>query len=626
MTDVIKISNGTDSVDLSFDASGAGFQMLASGASLGLPEHQHLYHQSDWQDGERIIREKLGNRTWPMKVALKSNSSDDAIANQLITLNRLIKRARRHQTHQDESEVYLEIQLEGATNWTRYTVIDANFGGVDLFEYFNRQTQDVKFGDAISFDLITEPLGYGAWQYIYNELTNPDFYKNTYGWNEVGSPTEFERTTSGVGAISSFVNGTAGLFTTDADGEGIESDTISSNDIEKACVAYAYVYTTDSGTITATLRNHTDGTDITSDTTSTTDEGVKLSLSANVPAEKDVRLRITATSGMTVYVNKCYLQFNSTAISNSHTTWCSQSNISNYDGDSGAVAYIDVHGAPGDAPMETHWVIEGNTFTEYHIGKFSYRVTENANDYNCYDYHISGATDISVSPNTWETVKAHQTTIVNQPDMYPGTYMLLAPMSISSGSVDGKAKVLTSGPYYDFAFYDETDSASTEVVNISLSTTSQMIAIGPIYFGMNPDDHVSLIPEGAGWPGGDYAVDYQENIRVLVNLESAATVTADFFLLVSVDEEYTIFNAPDDYATCFIHERNGVPMNMVLKADGAEGYIGHYAILGQVPQIEPDIMQRFVITSTNSDDGFSQGSVKVYIKARPRTEFLLGTS
>lgn len=161
MSDTIQLSDGTTTISLNASAAGAKFQALANAVNLGLPPHENLMHTSDFSDGDVLVRERLGNRRWAMRLKIDSNSSDDQIADQLIALNRFVRQARRHWVKKDVDKVYLEISLSGSSTTTKYDVVDIEYDVADIFDYFNRQSGDVKFGDAFAIQVVTKPWGYG---------------------------------------------------------------------------------------------------------------------------------------------------------------------------------------------------------------------------------------------------------------------------------------------------------------------------------------------------------------------------------------------------------------------------------------------------------------------------------
>jgi hypothetical protein len=351
MADIVRLTDGTTSIDLILDAD--GFQMLASGNQFGLPEHDNLYHESSWADGEELVQHKVKNRVWAMKLAVRGDT-DDAVINTLIGFNRLVRQARRYKTHKDVDPVYLYIKLNSLTNATYYDVVDVKYNTLALLSYMNRTQEELLFDDGFSIEVETDPYGYGAEVTLANELGNPGFQEDGDSddladlWNSVGAPASIWLYTTDylVG------NQSQGLNTSVGGGDGIESDSLATSAAARTFVAYAWVNMgASSGTVTLTARNHTDSSSIDTDTLVSTSGWNRLSVSGTMPANKAGRLRITATGGIGFIVDKCYWQFGTTAIP---TGWASCRYVkSHQDDDEGDINYIDIADIPGDVPAQT---------------------------------------------------------------------------------------------------------------------------------------------------------------------------------------------------------------------------------------------------------------------------------
>ncbi len=189
--DTIKLTDGTTEISLVLDTN--AFNMLADGMEFGIPEHDNIYHESDFRDGAMVVRERVKNRYWPMKIAVRGGT-DDALANTLIGLNRLAKQARRWQRDYFGDKVYLHFELDGSTVPTFYDVIDIKYSSVDVMNYYNRQAQEITFGDGLSITIETAPYGYGAAETLRNELVGPFFQEDGDsdgfgdGWSAIDSP------------------------------------------------------------------------------------------------------------------------------------------------------------------------------------------------------------------------------------------------------------------------------------------------------------------------------------------------------------------------------------------------------------------------------------------------------
>jgi len=353
--DTIKISDGTTDIELVLDTD--GFEMIAGGGGFGISNHDNLYHKSDWQDGEMLVREKTENKTWSFKLAVRG-ATDNAIINTIRDFNKMIRQARQYHISRDVAKVYLYIKLDGATNATYYDIIDVQPKGLGLFDYINRNMGEVVFNGGLSIDVITEPFGYGDIQVLENELWNPHFEEDTDlddfpdGWTDGGTLTtsELSAAQSSVGSVSMYCVGSGIIL----------SDIIASAAASRDVVGSAYFYIAGS-TSSAKVRlwNQTDSAYIgTGDAdTQIEDEWQKVTVSGTLPANKTILMRIEIGTGDT-YVDQTYLQFSDTQ----PTGWMSYKQLINHhDDDEGDINYIDIADIDGDVDAETRITLITNT-------------------------------------------------------------------------------------------------------------------------------------------------------------------------------------------------------------------------------------------------------------------------
>jgi len=212
MADVIKITDGTESIDLYYDPS--GFEMLESGNDFGVAKHNNTYHESVNLDGKMLVRHSKDNREWGFKLAVRSTSNSDLLES-LGALNRLVERARSHQLTGSGNNVYLHIQLDGASQATYYDVIDIDYSRAAFFNYYNLRAKELTFGDGLSLTVITKPIGYGDEESLRNEIINPHFETGdgtmASHWNKYSGQDEaFQTNDPGVSSFTEYPLSTPG--------------------------------------------------------------------------------------------------------------------------------------------------------------------------------------------------------------------------------------------------------------------------------------------------------------------------------------------------------------------------------------------------------------------------------
>lgn len=162
MADVVKLVSG-DGTTVELALATDDLQLLVPGWEMGAPEHDNTFHDSPYEDGERLVRHKKKNRIWPVKLLVGEKgdaSAADKMGNAFTKLARIIRQAREYQRAPVESgeyKVWLHIKLDGATNATYYDVVDLETDGLSLMETLSRIREDAQ----ASFRLTTKPWGYG---------------------------------------------------------------------------------------------------------------------------------------------------------------------------------------------------------------------------------------------------------------------------------------------------------------------------------------------------------------------------------------------------------------------------------------------------------------------------------
>jgi len=610
---------------LYYDTTGAGFQQIMNGMEFGVTPHEHVWHESDFAEHNTIVREKMGLKKWPMKLALESSSSDDELANQLIILNRLAKQARQRSIERKFDKVYLHIQLDGATNWTRYDVIDIECDSVDIMNYFNRNAKDIKWGKAVGITIITEPFGYGDEVRLKNEIINPAFMQPNLnanewsrvgiqpGWSSVGSPSSVY-TTRGYYKYG----GTSAAIESASSGDGIESLSFHEGGIvglkiDRTVCGYAWVYpSTSSDTITVTLRNHTDSSDIDSANSTSYGAWEKVSVTGVLPGNKYGKLRVTNAGSYTFYVDKTYAGIHDSEPG----AWSSCAYIKNHlDSGTGDVNYIDIDSVPGDCEARVEYYLDmgssGNRLDTFYVG----RKIEHLYDVNAWHAHGDNNVDATCSYGGYSLteVDTSWTPIDN----------------INLSLATGAASPLTSGQYLVMArIHDE-------------GTDGTLYMRHGHYHGYGSslwDDEVAVPTQGK-WisvcTGLLNIIRVPDSIyadQLIVSLQakrSSGSTTAD----LRYDSFQLIPLSPGCLGeTSMIYTDDTIYLNTETqenwKFDDSKAEKKHM-LLGTIPGLWPETRQRLVFAFLYTDDATDEmkidNEIDASIRYRARTEFLLGT-
>ena len=615
MTDIVKISDGTTDIDLYYD-SAPGFQLIASGMQFGLPEHDNKMHESEWQDGAMIVRHRLKNREWPVRLAIRAGSDDDDIADTLAAFNRLVVQARRFHTHGDADKVYLEFRPTTSAAWTRYDVIDVEMNQLAMMNYFNRQTTEVIFGKGFAITVHTRPWGYGAKETLQNEVSTPHFEEdgNSDGladhWTEINNPATTLNT-------SIYLCGTQSQkVVTDTTGEqGITQNISCSAHQGEDYVAYAWVYFVSGDDDLLAFTVVGDGTvdDVaswTSATTTATGAGgntwKRLEIESTIGAtDTTLTLEIDrdaagANEATTFYIDKMYLQFDTDAIPDA---WMSGRTICNsYDSSTaGEIPYIDVEDVPGDLDAET--IIKGEPISDTQQRYYIARWSKTAHAPNC--YYWWGTADSATVTTSWTTVESDTSFSVNND---AGKYAVLA--SVKSGdsvTMDIRVRYTPDGGTHYF---------TSEVKTVPLNTIYEIVDLGPI-----PTKNYADLLSGIN---SNPQVDIQ-----MKRPSGSDTGYCELICYLPVDEYYTVSDAGNTrgsgYAHIFLEDRYGTPLYFTHSTGTDEVTDAYLPILGYPPKLKPDVEQRLLFITTNANGQYvhTTSQTKYTIYYRPRTEFFL---
>jgi hypothetical protein len=623
MSDVIKLSDGTTDIDLYYDTD--AFVMMQEGNNFGIPEHQRVMHESDFSDGQTIIRNTLGNRMWPMQLAVYG-SDNDAVVDNLNALSRFAKQARRYQLDETRSEVYLQVQLDGMTNWTRFSVIDIEYDSAAFFNYFNLGEDKLIFGDGLTLTIITDPIGYGEEVTLKNYLKNPHFEEVNTGidqgsgaakhWNDDGSPTlTFDWDIRVCGARSQKV------VTDASSNQAIYSDTVScSSSQDFAC--YVWVHKASGDDISLYVSGDASGVI----DTATYSAAAETKTGANGNTWK--RLEVTGTTGAsdstltvgvqrslgdataatTFYVDQSYLQLGASSIPSG---WASYYSINNhYQPSSSIIPYLDVCDIPGDEPADCKFVIDetdSNTSIRYlymmnsaqdNIASMRFfldsddagvpggtnTVTDSDRSGGSYGNFTTSSTFADVArfaPSDWS-------------DWYL-SYVVFAAVNVGSG-LEFRIEYPPVGNYPQYNTGETSVAHTNQWELLNLGVINQISANDEFIFAAK---------------GGD--------------------VNYDFFYCVSISDGYSII----DWGTYVIGGASSPqaiidPMENLRYTKTGAGIIQSTsnAHLGDYIQAKPGRFNRIIMIGTGDENVHTpaNGNIEVTLTYRPRTELLLGVT
>ena len=618
MADVIKMTDGTTSVDLYYDTD--GFEMLSGGNDFGTAKHKNLYHESAALDGAMLVRHSKENRPWSFKLAVRG-ANNTAIATTLGIFNRLVDQARRYQLSSSGQKVYLEIQLDGASQATYYDVIDVDYSKAAFFNYYNLRQKELIFGDGLSLTVLTKPLGYGAEETLRNFLANPGFMQRiaagageSDSWNVSGAPTVTTEYSI------SLIGSSAQKIVTDTSGtDGIYSDVIACTDYQgQAFAGYVWVYRSSGNNITLDVVGDDSGSleTATYNAATETETGLdgtsvfrKLSVSGTIgAADTEITIRIErltgdASAATTYYVDKCYFGM---GVTSTPTAWASCERVNNYR-DEDAWPYIDIADIQGDSPAEIEIDIDPTTTTaaQYIHMALADMLYEDKNGavnrtpyLDMYWYELSANADVGrtrdastrLAANTsWGSVAGAGA--IGTYGRLVGNYVLMAAIK-SSTAVGARMRVLLNG-----AYSDEKD--------ISLTTDYQLFVSPPISY----KDISNIVYMHSGAYYLQIALD-----------TGTANVDTDFIMLVPIDNSYVVMN-PGTMSGYARLQRDG-------RAIVATPFLGlsytsaYTSSAGGSLSIKPHSDQRILFMFYNAAS-HSLESANTIIRYRPQTEFLL---
>jgi hypothetical protein len=588
-----------------------------------------------------------------LHVLADTGETMDDVLNKIATLKRWVdgadQQALRFHRDRDVNEIQLKTKKDGATYFTLHSV---KWGFVDDGgSHYSSQKRGTAFAKDVVVMLTLAPYGVSdTTSVMRNDLfSSPHFIEDSNaddladGWNEVGTPTSTLDT-----SIALIGNQSQKVLTDDSTTEGIYSDsvTISNSDV---VYAYAWVAVTLGNNVTVALYDNvgliqakeiaigdsggvSDRSAISPTDGSTvfyrvvvTGTASGSATSAYLQIARDIGDADTAT---VFYVDGCYLEYDSSAVSVPKVAWISSCNIDNRNdiqstsqATENYLNYIDVWGVPGDVDAQVRWLFSGATASVSHIiGKRTDGVI-----LACEHRHWIEDDEITLTGSDWSSqVDAART---------DGTYIQFT----AGGSTDyctltltgsdargmgrgplrcyaiGKASSASNGVYAEYRVGDV--FVANDTVLATNTATWELWDLG-------------LINVDGNTPFYDPEVEYWYFVFRLYGVASSGTVDVDALVFVPT-EEFMI--TPENSDTINYNVIDGFYDRFIEASDVLGQYQYELPVLGTMYRLTPGtvtnrlVVQMHTDTSGNPDHTLADAlQMTAYIK--PRTRHLLGTT
>jgi hypothetical protein len=630
--------------------------MKADGNDFGVSDHDNVMHAPVNRDGEIVVRHRLENKEWPLSLRVYG-TSNDAVFDAVNALGRLAEQARRHELNDDVDKVYLSIQMDGCSYATYYDVKDVLYDEIAIFNFYNIRADELVFDDAFSINVITHPTGYADEVILCNEVKTAGMMEDYNGdgladnWNLVDGAESVTLAQS-----AHLVGDRSQSITIGGSGDhGIISDSMSlPSTLYRSEPFRAYVW----------VRNINVGEDITLDiigdvagslgtdtynSSTITDTGGhgytwrKLQVSGTIGgSDNSLTMKISRVSGAgvgTVFlVDKAYLQLDTTYMP---TEWMSCSHISNHYNSSqyfgspteGTVPYIDVVDIRGDRPAYPKIIIradDSNTSVRYlkmtnaatngigNIGTtadsfyIQYTGTANSNRSGG-SYHADTVNDSSSDPRVWTKIQVTDASVFEK-EAWVGEVIVFASMM----KTDTRDLLVRGNFKFASEDYEENLSETTYIVEDEW----RLVATGPIVVPNMRENAINglaalecIFPGSAGT--GTVYVDFALFAPIAdgcLIMDTAEAITQSGGRAITIDMDRraaytTSYTAGPDWSE-----------DMTLQGRVQTGLIGREI------QLIPKRHNKMFILGTEADNvhDIDTGNVKVFIKYKPRTRFLLG--
>lgn len=383
MSHTVKLTDGTTkhTASLIYDAaSQTDYQMRFAEQRRQLGR-RGIWHTPDFSEsGPEPIGFNTENRLWYLTLTVYSDSRDDQL-NNLNALSRILRSAGDARAGVPLDGYYIEIQLDSATNWTRYDCKNAYIADESgLYGVLSMSPGHAAAPKAnpIIVAVETEPTGYGDIETLRNYCKTPHFLEDTNSdgladnWTEIGTPT----TTLDTSVY--YVGGQSQKVVTDASGnDGIESDTMAAG-ASQPVIASVAIRLESGSPVAMTLYGDVSGVLVSVDTDDEPDEQ-RVGDDGNVwsiyylrdttgAGDSTVKIQVyrlyTGPSAATFYVDRVYCDITADADTDPlPVAWSSYKIFTNhYDDDEAHIDYIDVCDIPGDSPADTRLVTAEQTW------------------------------------------------------------------------------------------------------------------------------------------------------------------------------------------------------------------------------------------------------------------------
>ena len=577
-------------------------------------------------------------------------TDNDAVANAVARLMRWVDGANqpalRYHMIGDAVELRLRIQLDGATNYTESSV---KWGFVDAgAAWFNAAAiiNDMAYGVIVALHL--PPYSEGASISLTNYVSNGDFLveSSTSGlaqdWSSVGTPSP----TLTLDTTTYLVNGVSQKVVTDnANNSGVMCATITAATTFYVA-AFAWIYVESGGDpVTVIIR---DGSGTTIDSAKTSDAGllsitdrngntwVRVEVSGSEATNADCKLRIIratsdATVATTFYVDACYVEVSTAAVTVPAGGWSSYYSLDNRGDETNAAMgqrnWLDLALIPGDAPALVRQSITP-TFGTAIDKMIAARVTDGkslaTNQYLWVDSDLMTGTRVGTTNAAWTTgtgtngnhyyrLTASGGTGSGDREAADWAGSEAADLYRTARRVYGCFRSSSTNTTFTFSTQVPTGLENSQAVSVSSANVWELIDLGTLNgVGAVPDAD-DLINNNFPLPG----------LNILVqSLPNGGTADIDF-LWMPWAEEYIVFDPRLSISTGEEIRIDGWRRNVQVQNEGE--WVKDK--LGTLWEAMPGLRSnRFTYAAVSSANVMTlTDAMNVTLSIIPRTRQLLGT-
>lgn len=539
------------------------------------------------------------------------------------------QQALRHHVEKDVDEVFLRVQLDGATNYTDHSIL---WGFVDdggaYYDEFGKGSQ-VAHNATIFLRL--EPYGMGAKETLPCGVANGDFTEFTGGladgFSLVGTPTPVQSTSSYL------INGSSQRIVTVLPNEGIDSPTVAITGTQDI-IAYVWVLNTTIGSnITIDLRKGAGSLDSAvltfNDTNEVSDKSqidtngdlwYRVPVSANTTGGS-VFLRVTASGvAENMFLDGLYI---GVGIDSVPSAWLGGCVITNR-ADGASRNYIDIWGVAGDAPaLVTHKITLSNMSTD----KRNFIIARG----------IDGTVPVADQPTWLEDDNFDDT---------PGDWSTVIDAGRSDGQYIRYTQPAGTGDTTTATFTDATTPTSIEltattravygIVKVS-STVDTFIELDVTTPAQIFDKQIRQEVNTTGWEliflgvlngkgiitDNGLTASQPLTFEFTIDATLGVTVDIDALVLYPIDDDYLLGSLADDLGNAGELWAQGEFKRVITSANGQR----EPTIIGRAWTLEPgNVVNRLVYTFQELDnEHFLDDTMTIEYEVIPRTRHLLGT-